>query len=265
MEIFDSITAMILSQRVPQPLLAGALVAETWHCLIANTLPSLEVPIDILVDYASQLDETSFGPHFLKLTHLGASVLQLQSEGVENVTNSAHPWAKLEYSCLLSVVEMHSEFLDVRDDMPASPAAVVTHMLQNLIYLRLYTYLLCEKPALGQILALRPVPGVLHFLCAIARSTFICQPQVFEYWPLVSDIQAAAAHVMLLFWDLTNSENCRALLNLWKPRPGHETLAQRAHEAAGEGPWTVEVIDGYSVFWTFRDLRSLILESIIHN
>jgi hypothetical protein len=155
---------------------------------------------------------------------------------------------------------MDTQFLDLRDDMPASVAAVVTHMLQNLIYLRLYSFLLCDMPHIGEAISLRPVPGVLYFICAIARSTFVCQSQVIKFWPLIVEIQSEAARVMMKLWRRTNFENCKALLDLWQPTSAHEDLAEEARQCLGAGPWNIEHTDGFSVFWTFRDVRSLSLE-----
>ncbi len=176
----------------------------------------------ILLAYTASLDQSTFAPHYLKLTHLAASFLCLrETTDQEAITrDTTQAWAKLEYSCLLNVAQMPSEFLDVRDEMPATPAAIVTHMLQSLIYLHPYSYLISKKPALGLALGLRPVPGVLHFICACARSIFVCQRQILEHWTLLHDVQATAAQIMLDLWILTNSENCSALLNLWEQSDG---------------------------------------------
>lgn len=221
----------------------------------------------MLLDYGASLDQDTFAPHYLKLTHLAASLLGLRDTTTTPQEDETLPrdvtqaWAKLEYSCLLNVAQMPSEFLDVRDEMPATPAAVITHMLQSVIYLRLYSYILVENPAIGRALGLRPVPGVLYFICAITRSIFVCQRQIVEHWSQLSQLQATAARILLGFWELTKFENCRALLNLWDPEPGQfELLKHTVRERIGPGPWTIELIDGYSVFWTFRDLRSLNLE-----
>lgn len=221
----------------------------------------------MLLEYSACLDQDTFAPQHLKLTHLAASFLGLRDKTVlaqedEQVArDTTQAWARLEYSCLLNVAQMPSEFLDVRDEMPATPAAIVTHMLQSLIYLQFYAYVLIENPAIGRELGLRPVPGVLYFICAIARSIFVCQRQIVEHWSHLAQLQATAARILLNFWELTKFENCRALLNLWDPPPGQfELLKHAIKERIGPGPWTIELIDGYSVFWTFRDLRSLALE-----
>ncbi|KIW65369.1 hypothetical protein PV04_07635 [Phialophora macrospora] len=248
---------------IPVPISVATLTAHTWLSLAGQSPSLLDLSPSILLDYSAGLDQTTFAPHYLKLTHLAASFLRLRhstdQEGIAGDT--AQAWARLEYSCLLNVAQMPSEFLDVRDEMPASPAAIITHMLQSLIYLQFYGYVLCKKPELGLVLGLRPVPGVLHFICACSRSIFVCQQQIMEHWTLLHNVQAEAAQIMLDLWTLTKFENCRALLNLWEPPPNQfESLQVEVKKQLGSGPWAIEVIDGYSVFWTFRDVRSLSLE-----
>lgn len=262
LKVFDALSDPEDVTNLPAPVAAGLQTTYTWLRLSGQQHQSPGIPSSIIAQYATELELNTFGPHFMKLTHLAAWFLELEAEANESelTADSTQTWAKMEYASLLNVVEMDPEYLDVRDDMPASPAAIVTHMLQNLIYLRLYSCILCEKPHIGGALSLRPVPGVLHFICAIARSTFVCQPRVIDYWPLIIDIQAATASMVLQLWKLTRFENCRALLNLWKPAAGYEKLAEEARECVGTGPWPIEPIDGFSVFWTFRDVRSLALE-----
>ena len=79
-------------------------------------------------------------------------------------------------------------------------------------------------------------------------------------------IQAQTARIMLRLWHHTNFENFRAILNLWE-NPGNRfpDLARQVREEIGTGPWSVDEIDGYSVFWTFRDLRSLTTKFIFTN
>ncbi|KAJ9644903.1 uncharacterized protein PV06_08806 [Exophiala oligosperma] len=266
---FTPFAAIENIHNIPLPVSVGALTAQAWICLVGHTLQSSppNLPPSMLLDYAASLDHDTFAPHYLRLTYLAASFLELRNtttipqDGEPVAREVAQEWARLEYSCLLNVAQMPSEFLDVRDDMPATPAAVITHMLQSLIYLRLYGYALIENPAVGREIGLRPVPGVLYFICAISRSIFVCQQQIVEHWSQLAQLQATAAETLLRFWELTNFENCRALLNLWDPLPGQfEFLKQTIRERIGPGPWTIELIDGYSVFWTFRDLRSLSLE-----
>lgn len=248
----------------------GALTSYSWLAMVANptvTLPASPPPWppSILLDYrdSSALDANRWAPHYLKLTHLAASFVDLRrsTEGEPNTPAVTAAWAELEYTTLLNVAQMQSQYLDVRDEMPATPAATITHMLQTLVFLRVYQHLLYRNPSLGQAIGLRPVPGVVHFICALARSVFICPAVVVDHWPILADIQAVTVEVLLDMWRLTKAGNCRALLNLWKPAgPRFDGLARHVRNQIGHGPWDVEVIDGYSVFWMFRDLRSLSLE-----
>ena len=120
---------------LPAAIEAGAVTASIWLHLAGRRKESLPLDLQVLNDYAATLDQTSFGPHLLKLTHLAGRLLRQLSENPQQHleqfdATTVRAWAVLERSSLLNVAEMRSEFLDVRDDMPATPAAVVTHMLQ---------------------------------------------------------------------------------------------------------------------------------------
>ncbi|KAJ6444460.1 chromatin remodeling complex subunit [Purpureocillium lavendulum] len=130
--------------------------------------------------------------------------------------------------------------------------------------LLLIPYILERVDTLGAQLALRPVPGVLLFLCALARSTFICPRELLDRWALLVNMQAATVRIMLRLWKQTGFENCRALCNLWEDSKNlFPDLKQQVREEIGSGPWAIEEIDGYSVFWTFRDVRTLTTKFII--
>lgn len=132
------------------------------------------------------------------------------------------------------------------------------HGLSNLLLLRLYSFILEHADTLGLSVALQPVPGVLIFTCVLARSSFICPPALLGRMSLLVDIQAQVARIMLQLWRQTGFENCRGILNLWdNPGDRFPALAQEIREVIGPGPWAIEEVDGYSVFWTFRDLRTL--------
>lgn len=182
--------------------------------------------------------------------------MAMEVEGVKVDTASA--WSKLEYECLLWQVCLEPSLLDTRDDLPATPKSVVIHCLSSLLLLSFYSYVLERTDTLGRLIALRPVPGVLLFLCTLARSTFICPRQLLDRMSLLVSIQAQTARIMLRLWHQTGFENFRAILNLWENPGGRfPDLARQVREEIGFGPWAVDEIDGYSVFWTFRDLRTL--------
>lgn len=167
-------------------------------------------------------------------------------------------WARLEYDFFLWQVCLPPTLLDTRDEIPATPQSVVIHCLSSLLLLSFYSDILQKADTLGSLLALQPVPGVLLFICALARSTFICPRELLDRWSLLVHIQATTARMILSLWHQTGYENFRAILNLWEDVYGwFPDLAKQVRDQIGTGPWTVEEIDGYSVFWTFRDLRSL--------
>lgn len=216
--------------------------------------------------YAQSLDLSSFGHHYLRISNLGLSLdrLRLAEEREGLGPDAKLSWCRLEYECLFWAVQLPSYLLDLRDEIPARPKAVAIHSLHNLVILSFYATVLDRPDTLGTLLALRPVPGVLHYICSLARSVFICPPEMLVHWALFSDIQATTARIILRLWHQTQFENFRGLLNLWDDALNRfPELAQQVRDEIGPGPWTIDQTDGYSVFWTFRDLRSLHLEDAV--
>ncbi|KAF2014398.1 hypothetical protein BU24DRAFT_463191 [Aaosphaeria arxii CBS 175.79] len=246
--------------RLPTALVSGTFVINVWRRLAGHAHSPLDLSPDILESYSHALDTDTFGHHFLRLSRHAAELDQrctaINTDGVQ--PDSHLVWAKLEYDCFLWQVCLPSTLLDTRDDLPATPGSVVIHCLSNLLLLSFYSFVLEHADSLGSLIALRPVPGVLLFMCALARSTFICPRVLLDRMSLLISIQAQTARIMLRVWHQTGYENCRAILNLWEdPHDLFPELFQQIRTEIGPGPWAIEEIDGYSVFWTFRDLRTL--------
>ncbi|KAL1887832.1 hypothetical protein Sste5346_009944 [Sporothrix stenoceras] len=259
---------------VPSGIMAGAVSAYTWRQLVDRPTTVLRLPTDMLHGYAMSLDECTFARHYLLLADIGArfnqQCIRTELDGVGEGSDPTQTqstriaWAKLEYECLIWQVRLPPHLLDLRDELPATPESLVMHQLSSLVLLSLYSYILNRADTLGSLVALRPVPGVLYFMCALARSVFICPRAVLDRWDLIVDIRATTARIMLRLWHQTHFENCRAILDMWTDvEERHQAFAAQVREKIGTGPWTVDEIDGYSVFWTYRDLRALTLELIV--
>lgn len=71
---------------------------------------------------------------------------------------------------------------------------------------------------------------------------------------------------MLSILQVSESDNCKAVLGKWQDFYGEfSQLYAKVQKAIGDPPWIVEKMDGYSVFWTFRDMRSLHIEHMLSN
>lgn len=262
--VFDSVEREVAS--APHCVLAGALVTNVWRRLAGHAHRPLHLPAHILETYAQTLDPATFGHHYLRLsryaTEFDQFCMAIGTDGVQPDTNMV--LSRLEYDCLLWQVCLPPTLLDTRDDLPATPESVVIHCLSSLLLMSFYSYVLERADTLGALIALRPVPGALLFMCALARSTFICPRQLLDRMALLVSIQAQTVRIMLRLWHQTGFENCRAILNMWEdPGARFPELARQVREDIGTGPWTIEEVDGYSVFWTFRDLRTLITKYIL--
>jgi hypothetical protein len=243
--------------------MTAAVVANTWLRLVGFSAAPLNVPDDCLQTVLQTLDRSTFAHHYIRISHLALKYDRLRTvtekEGI--MPDSKVAWSRLEYDCLLWAVQLPSTLLDLRDEMPARPEAVVIHSLHNLVLLSFYTTVIEWQGTIGPLLGLRPVPRFLHYICSLARSVLICPREMPTHWALLSDIQMATARALLRLWRLTQFENFRGLLNLWDDTQNRfPDLARRVRDEIGSRPWTIDQTDGYSVFWTFRDLRSLHLE-----
>jgi hypothetical protein len=255
--------ALVIGEELPTPVLAGAVVANTWLRLVGSSLAPLDIPDGFLMSFTEHLDRSTFAYHYLRISNLALTFEKLrfamEREGLGPDAKTA--WSRLEYECLFWAVHLPSTLLDLRDEMPARPEAVIIHSHHNLVLLSFYATVIENQDTLGKLLALRPMPGVLHYICSLIRSVFICPSEMIPHWVLLSDIQAATARIALQLWRQTKFENFCGLLNLWDDTlERFPKLTQEVREEIGTGPWTIDQTDGYSVFWTFRDLRSLHLE-----
>lgn len=164
---------------------------------------------------------------------------------------------------MMCPIKLPSQLVDLRDEMPATPESVVIHCLQNLLFLPYYAYVFDRQDTLGNMLALRPIPGVMFSLCALARSVFICRSDIVDRWKLIAEAQAKAARSLLRLWRMSQFENCKAILGLWDDHGKSPELMSQVRDEIGPGPWPMGFSDGFTVCWTIRDLRSLALEFYI--
>jgi len=249
---------------VPEPILAGALITHSWLRLIDKSHEDLQILPETLETCMQALDAGSFTYHFLRMSRLLVDFDRLRASwesGSQQLGIEVKlAWVRLEYECLTWPIKLPPSLLDLRDEMPATPEAVVLHCLQNLMFLSFYAYVFERQETLGNMLSIRPVPGAMHFLCSLARSTFVCPQHIIDRWQWIAHSQAAVIRAMLRLWRVSQFENCKAILNLWDDRGQFPNLVASMREEIGHGPWATELSDGYTVYWTFRDVRSMSLE-----
>lgn len=244
-------------------ILAGALITHSWQRLISPLYDNLQILPDVINTCMARLDETSFTYHFFRMSRLLVDFDSLRGSWAAEPPDAEETklaWVRLEYECLTWPIKLPPSLLDLRDEIPATPEAVVLHCLQNLMFLSFYAYVFERRDSLGNMLLLRPVPGAMHFLCSLARSTFVCPQHVIDRWSWIAHSQAGVVRVMLRLWQISKFENCNAILNLWDDRGRFPELVASMRDETGYGSWAPELSDGYTVYWTFRDLRSMSLE-----
>lgn len=250
-------------EPLPTSIVAGTIIASTWLRLMGVPLAPLDVSDDCLLTLGQTLAHSTFAHHYVRISHQALTYDKLRNAAERDGIGPGAKlsWCQLEYECLLWPVQLPTSLMDLRDELPARPEALLIHSLHNLVLLSFYTTVLDWQDKLGNLLAIRPVPGVLNFICALARSVLICPHEMLAHWASLADIQATTARLLLRLWHQTQFEKFRGLLNLWDDVQNRfPDLTLRVREVIGTGPWMIDQTDGYSVFWTFRDLRSVHLE-----
>jgi hypothetical protein len=197
-----------------------------------------------------QLDSALFNYHCLAMSRLVDRFNNLRaaedfnSLGVEGKL----AWARLEYECLLGPIKLPPSLVDLRNEMPTTPESVMMHCLQNLLFLSFYAYVFDRQDTLGNMLSLRPIPGVMYFLCVLARTVLICRRDIVARWKLIADAQVQTVRAMLRLWRISQFENCKAILSLWDDYGENPELAAHVRDEIGPRPWAMEFSDGYSMF-----------------
>lgn len=259
------------SSALPDSILVGSYISSLWH----QFLGIVSIPLCGMADcyhklhlFSASQSTTEFISQYMIITKLlvRSQILINQRRRDHSVPLSAsslRDWLSLEYDFLLWSLNVPPNLIDLRDEMPGLAPSRIIHVLFNTVYMDFYLFILRNK-VLQPSLHLKPVPAVLHFIRALGDSVFKCSVEVVDGWYLLSACKAHVAELMLALLEISESDNCRAVLDKWDDFYGEfPELYNKVQKAIGKKPWIVEKMDGYSVFWTFRDIRALHIEYVL--
>ncbi|ANB10940.1 hypothetical protein AWJ20_3734 [Sugiyamaella lignohabitans] len=276
-------------QHYPSPginynLLIGALSAYAWNSLVAydNLRPpnndEAEI-IDIYETVTSNISEDTFAYHFLYVSTLLCrfKVLMILPDEVYSPESLASgspqhddAWystrkslIRLEYELLLWPVRLPKHLTVVKDDLIATPGALILHVLHNTVLLAYYIQAIRHKDPYGRMLSILPVPGLLQFLCGMAASSFKCQPDIIEKWPIIRDCLVITARLMLELYNQTEYENCKVALALYQDSQTAPGLYNSIQKVLAAVDWAANDKDGAALYWIFRDVRSMSLQHLL--
>lgn len=265
--IVNNVFSCLLSEsslsELPLPVAAGLIATNTWLHYLNITdydLGDLLEQFLILEKLKYQLDDT-FARQYLILTSLLLKMQILEQHG--SIESHGITWINIEYEFLLVPLHVPSDLIDLRDDIPGNPFGRILHIMVNTINFDFYLRII-KDPNLQRHMQLRPIPGVFHFMLAMAKTAFLYGNNVTEKWNLLVQCRAKLVPMVLELYEISDLENCKEVLSLWTDSDFAE-LHETVDNIIGDPPWMIEKHSGYSVFWVFRDMRSLHVEGMIHN
>jgi hypothetical protein len=270
LEAYNTLAA-VNAVRNPNVAL-GAICTYAWKFFLANedTLPVPQVDMgQVYRAVIRQLDDQSFAYHFLFVSSLLHRYIIVTS--VDGTASSPRDdiWKEkrrklidLELEFLLWPVRLPKQLTVVKDELIATPGAIILHVLHNTLLLVYYCRGIRHKEIYGRMLSIHPVPGLLQFLCGMASSSFKCRPEIIRLWPALKDCLLLTARLVVELYKETEYENCKISLSFFKEAEEDSALYAEIQELLGNDDWASKDEDGAALYWVVRDIRSMSLQNL---
>uniref|UniRef100_A0A060TAN7 ARAD1D21098p n=1 Tax=Blastobotrys adeninivorans TaxID=409370 RepID=A0A060TAN7_BLAAD len=254
---------------------SGCAIAMAWNCFLSNTVLPEGAESKEVDDFVRSLDEDTFAHHFCRLSMHLLQLLEIYAQfelGSVPAKDSPQwkPWRakvlKLESEMLLWPVRLPQHLTVVRDDFVATPEAIILHILHNCVLQELYMFALVGQDLFRQALGLQPVPGLLQFLCGMARSSFTNCSRVDSKWPRLRDCVTKEAEHMITISRQYDFDFSRTALSSYLDYCGKEETdtVVNARKEVGQINWIdFSEQEGATVYWIFRDIRSMALDMML--
>lgn len=263
--VYDRLMQNCTILELPLPVSAGTIAANAWMTYLNFTTydmgTSLVDQLLVLERFKQTLGDT-FARQYIILTILLLRMQILDRQGQPDMMHGLS-WLQVEHDFLMVPLHVPSYLIDLRDDFPGTPFGRILHIMVNTINFDFYLRIL-KSPVLQKMTQLRPIPGLFHFMLAMAKTAFLYGNEVIEKWTLLSYCRAKLVPMVFELYELCELENCKEVLSLWKDTHNEfPELYKTVQKLIGDPPWICEKHSGYSVFWIFRDMRCLHVEGLL--
>ncbi|KAK6198480.1 uncharacterized protein RJT21DRAFT_122057 [Scheffersomyces amazonensis] len=268
---FNQISSSTEKDQLSINLILGAMITDAYYSMFNGSkllITDPLVPFKTLT-YLSTLNPTLFVYHFLFIGYYIYTMMWLVNDEKLSFTERKLRFLQLEFDILLWPAKLPGELLIVKDKLGGSTEAFILHLLHNTLLCCYYTYALKRKDTIGRMIAMSPVPGLYHFISGLAQSTFNVAKQLDGIWTLLSDCVVKTAKCLIDLNDIMEFDQFKVPLSLFiKFQNVHDLVWQ--DEVHGSATTILkgftyydDDVDGAVVFWVFRDIRSLALQSQI--
>lgn len=255
---------------VQDSLLLGVFATDSWISFI-HSKPRIMKSIseERIYNIIINMDKT-FPHFFLYVAYFLNKVMNITECENKDLNELKEYILQLEFDMLLWPAKLNGELCLVEDNYTAKPEAKILHIVHNVLLLSYYTIPI-ENDKIGQLCSISPVPGLYYFLCNMADSNFVIYQNIHFKWNLLDDCNILVAKLLVClnsYMDFDFLKNALrkfdAINNMSHLACKSETLKDVRNILAHSSYYNFDV-DGALIYWMFRDIRSMSLQSYNNN
>lgn len=255
-------------------LIVGACTVDAYYSLLKGswTLTTDPRALIELGNYLDSLNENSFSYHFLSVAYLLYKFVSLISNKNIPYDNLRLEMLQLEYDMLLWPAKLTQELSVLEDDLLATPEAFLLHVLHNTLLIEFYYNAVKNRDTFGKMNSIFGVPGLYRFIAGMAKSNFKVQHGLVGRWSIISGCQLHNAKRLLDLYEIMEYElfvpslkYYKKASNIYDTEYQEKVYSQVQQLVKNEGYYNEQPddSDGPSIFWGFRDVRSMSLQTYI--
>ncbi|KAK6461346.1 hypothetical protein DFJ63DRAFT_315145 [Scheffersomyces coipomensis] len=253
-------------------LILGAMVIDGFYSMFNGSKLTTNRKLLSKVSYYLNLSDSNiFSHHFLFVGYFIYNMVWLVNDDTKlSYVERKQQLLQLEFDILLWPAKLTPELSIVKDKLGGNYSAFNLHILHNCLLCCFYTYALKSKDTISKMIHISPVPGLYHFISGLAQSNFRVIKEINSPWTLLSNCIVKTAKSLVDLYEIMDFDPFKNSLYLFTKLPNvydnsWQDEVQKGVEniLMGQSYKLDDDIDGAVVFWVFRDIRSLALQSQI--
>lgn len=255
-------------------LLVAALSVDAYYTLLRGDW-NLKTNVSILIavsGFVETLNNNSFNYHFLSMACLIYKLIMIVSNKQISYEDQRLQMLHLEYEMLLWPAKLSRDLSIVEDDLLATPEAFFLHILHNTLLTEFYSNAIKNKNTFGKMNSIFAVPGLYQFIAGMAKSNFRLNEGLVGRWSIIANCQLHTAKQLLQLNEIMEFEEFILSL-MWYKKSANildvelqgqiHSQIQKLQKSNNSFKLKIPDKDGAKVFWLFRDIRSMSLQSFI--
>ena len=264
--------------KMDSKLIAGAMLVDGINALTRG------MPLQTSVSYSSafqmcsqKLGEFSFSNQLLTVGKMIYDFASIMAES-NMCTDQKQFWASrkkkilsFEYDMLIWPVRLSAELSVITDNIQASSEALLLHILHNTLLIAYYGDAVLKQGEFAKSISIYAIPGLYLFISGMAKSNFITGPRIAKRWRVVTDCMILSARYLLALDQKMKFDNFKEALHYFakgRNLPEYQTpeskdLLKQTDKLLLGVDIEESIQDGSTIYWVFRDTRSMSLELYI--